>query len=292
MTRSDFRFAERLRVRWAEIDAQQIVFNGHYLMYFDTAIAGFWRRMALPYHETMRALEGDLYVRKATLEYLSSARYDDLVDVGVRCERIGNSSIQFDCGVFRQAELLVSGTLIYVFADPVTQSSKPLPGALREWLLAFEAKAAMVNVRLGRWSDLEVDARRVRTQVFIEEQAIAQDMEWDASDADAVHAVAYNKMGMALGTGRAFVDSGGEFRIGRMAVIASMRGTGIGRMLLESLIQTGRTRGVTRVGLSAQTSAARFYARAGFAEQGGVFDDAGIPHIEMTRAISPDLGPA
>ena len=98
MTRDEFRFFERLRVRWAEIDAQHIVFNAHYLMYFDTAIAGYWRGMALPYQETMRALEGDLYVRKATVEYLGSARYDDVVDVGVRCERIGNSSIQFDCG--------------------------------------------------------------------------------------------------------------------------------------------------------------------------------------------------
>ena len=82
MTRDEFCFLERIRVRWAEIDAHQIVFNAHYLTYFDTVIAGYWRRMALPYHETMRALEGDLYVRKATLEYRCSARYDDILDVG------------------------------------------------------------------------------------------------------------------------------------------------------------------------------------------------------------------
>src|SRR3978361_933561 len=76
MQRSDFRFLERLRVRWAEIDAQQIVFNGHYLTYFDTAIAGYWRALAIPYATTMAALGGDLFVRKATLEYLASARYD------------------------------------------------------------------------------------------------------------------------------------------------------------------------------------------------------------------------
>ena len=78
MQRSDFRFLERLRVRWAEIDAQQIVFNGHYLMYFDTAIAGYWRALAMPYHETMEALAGDMFVRKATLEYFGSAVYDDV----------------------------------------------------------------------------------------------------------------------------------------------------------------------------------------------------------------------
>ena len=73
--RKDFRFAERHRVRWVEVDMQAIVFNGHYLMYFDTAVAGYWRALALPYHDTMRALGGDLFVRKATIEYEASARY-------------------------------------------------------------------------------------------------------------------------------------------------------------------------------------------------------------------------
>ena len=88
MTRQDFRFAERLRVRWSEIDAQQIVFNGHYLNYFDLAVGAYWRALALPYTDTMAALGGDLFVRKATLEYLGSARYDEQLEVGVRCARI------------------------------------------------------------------------------------------------------------------------------------------------------------------------------------------------------------
>jgi len=80
MQRSDFRFFDRLRVRWAEIDAQKIVFNGHYLMYFDTALGSFWRAIAMPYAQTMEQLGGDLYVRKATVEYEGSARYDDVLD--------------------------------------------------------------------------------------------------------------------------------------------------------------------------------------------------------------------
>ena len=59
MTRNDFRFFDRLRVRWAEVDAQKIVFNGHYLMYFDTAVAGYWRALAMPYAQTMEHLGGD-----------------------------------------------------------------------------------------------------------------------------------------------------------------------------------------------------------------------------------------
>ena len=112
MKRSEFRFLDRLRVRWAEIDAQKIVFNGHYLMYFDTAVAGYWRALALPYAQTMEYLGGDLFVRKATLEYEGSARYDDVLDVGVRCARIGNSSMLFGAAAFRQDELLVSGELV------------------------------------------------------------------------------------------------------------------------------------------------------------------------------------
>ena len=120
MNRTDFRFAERLRVRWAEVDLQKIVFNGHYLMYFDTAVAGYWRAMAMPYHETMAYLDGDLYVRKATLEYLGSARYDDTLDVGVRCTRIGNSSILFNAAVYLGETLLVSGGFTW-FSDRVRQ---------------------------------------------------------------------------------------------------------------------------------------------------------------------------
>ena len=285
MIRSDFRFTERLRVRWAEIDAQNIVFNGHYLMYFDTAIAGYWRAIALPYHETMRLLQGDLYMRKASLEYLGSARYDDTIDVGVRCERVGNSSIQFDCAVFRQSSLLVSGTLIYVFADPSSQSSRPVPDALRECLLGYEAGREMVRLELGRWPELEADLRQVRTRVFIEEQGVPKAMEWDTIDAAASHAIARNTLGMPLGTGRGFFDSAGEYRIGRMAVTAALRGNGIGLRILEALMDAGRAQGAQRVGLSAQTSAVPFYLRAGFSTQGDVYDDAGIAHIEMTRAL-------
>ena len=130
--RSEFRHFERLRVRWAEVDMQNIVFNGHYLMYFDTAVAGYWRAMALPYADTMAYLGGDLFVRKASCEYEASARYDDLLDVGIRTQRIGNSSLVVAGGVFRGDELLVSGELVYVWADPKTQTSQSMPQQLRD----------------------------------------------------------------------------------------------------------------------------------------------------------------
>jgi YbgC/YbaW family acyl-CoA thioester hydrolase len=108
MNRQDFRFFNRLRVRWAEVDMQKIVFNGHYLMYLDTAMGEYWRVLALPYEEAMQQLGGDLYVKKASVEYHGSARYDDTLDIGLRCSRIGSSSIQFLGAIFRGEDLLIT----------------------------------------------------------------------------------------------------------------------------------------------------------------------------------------
>ncbi|HMO44662.1 MAG TPA: YbgC/FadM family acyl-CoA thioesterase [Rubrivivax sp.] len=285
MSRSEFRFFERLRVRWAEVDMQGIVFNGHYLMYVDTATAGYWRAMAMPYQQTMAYLDGDLYVRKSTLEYLASARYDDVLDIGVRCVRIGNSSLLFGAGVFRGDTLLVSGELTYVFADPKTQSSQPVPAQLRALLQDFEAGQPMLDVRLGTWDELGREAQAIRSEVFIEEQRIPKELEWDAADASCVHAVAYNRFGMALGTGRLLEHAPGVSKIGRMAVRQSLRGSAIGRALLDRLAGCARERGDRELLLHAQLSAAGFYARAGFSARGAPFDEAGIAHVEMVRAL-------
>ncbi len=283
--RSGFRFLERLRVRWVEVDMQRIVFNGHYLMYFDTAVAGYWRALALPYHETMERLGGDLYVRKATLEYEGSARYDDLLDVGIRCARIGKSSMLLQAAVFRAEQRLVHGDLVYVFADPVTQTAKPVPPALREVLQAFEAGAPMIDVRVGNWATLGSDARSIREAVFVQEQGIPAALEQDAADVQALHAVAFNRLGQALATGRLVGHAPGVAKIGRMAVAAGVRGAGIGRPLLDALLGAARGRGDREVFLHAQASAVGFYARAGFTARGPAFTEAGIAHQEMFRAL-------
>ena len=293
MQRSDFRFFDRLRVRWAEIDAQKIVFNGHYLMYFDTALGSFWRAIAMPYAQTMEQLGGDLYVRKATVEYEGSARYDDALDIGIRCSRIGKSSMIFSGAVFRQQALLVSCELVYVFADPATQTSRPVPDALRAALNAFEAGEPMVDVRLGSWTQLGEPASALRTQVFIDEQQIPAAMEWDEADADALHAVAFNRFGLAIATGRLLRDgpkdvpndAPGVARIGRMASIQALRGSGVGRAVLDALMDAARKRGDSQVQLHAQVTARSFYERAGFTVSGSVFEEAGIAHIGMSRSI-------
>jgi YbgC/YbaW family acyl-CoA thioester hydrolase len=287
MKRAEFRFAERLRVRWVEVDMQKIVFNGHYLMYFDTAVGGYWRSLAMPYSETMEYLGGDLFVRKSTVEYLGSARYDDVLDIGVRCARIGNSSLIFQCAVFRNDQALVTGELVYVFADPATQTSKPVPQELREVLQGFEAGKTMVEVRVGGWDELGKDARHIRTTVFIEEQGIPKEMEWDEADPDpgCVHAVAYNRFGQPLATGRLLEHVPGVAKIGRMAVSQTMRGSGVGHAVLEALMKAARESGYREAVLHAQMSAAAFYTRAGFVTRGAMFEEVGIPHIEMVRTL-------
>jgi YbgC/YbaW family acyl-CoA thioester hydrolase len=285
MTKDQFRCLHRLRVRWAEVDAQKIVFNGHYLMYFDTALGEYWRALATPYEQTMHYLGGDMVVRKSTIEYSGSARYDDVLDIGMRCSRIGTSSMVFNCGAFLGDELLVTGELVYVYIDPQASTSQPVPQQLRDALEAFEAGKPMIDVRVGDWQTLGTDARAIRTAVFVQEQRIPEDMEWDDADASCTHAVAYNRFGLALATGRMLEHVPGVAKIGRMAVMKSMRGSGVGRAVLDALTDAAREQGYRDALLHAQQSASSFYKRAGFVPRGPGFEEAGIPHVEMVKQI-------
>lgn len=138
MARMDYRFFHLLRVRWAEVDRQGIVFNGHYLTYFDIGVTEYWRAIGYPYPDGLAKHGSDLYVVKATIEYHASAVYDDMLDIGMRCARIGRSSMRFLPEIYRGEELLVSGELVYVNADPATKQSAPVPEFLREAIVAFE----------------------------------------------------------------------------------------------------------------------------------------------------------
>lgn len=285
MKRQDFRFVHCLRVRWVEVDMQQIVFNGHYLMYFDTAVTDYWRRLAMPYAETLHQLGGDLYVKKASVEYHASAEMDDFLDVCMRCERVGNSSMTFVGAIFRGDELLITSELVYVYADPVAKKSQAVPAALRDLLESYERGEDMVQLHLGRWADLQKWASPLRTEVFVHEQKVPAELEWDEDDYTALHCVALNRMGVALATGRLLQHAPGVGRIGRMAVKRQMRGTDLGRRVLHALMEAARARGDTQVLLHAQCSAEGFYSRSGFVPQGAVFEEAGIAHIEMVRAL-------
>ena len=139
MTRDDFTFFHTLRVRWAEVDRQDVVFNGHYFLYFDVAVSEYWRAIGFNYPQDIVDRFGtDIYAVKAAAEYQSSATYDDVLDIGCRVARIGRSSMQFRLGIFRGSEQLTSGELIYVNADPGTRRSAPWPEPLQKAILGYE----------------------------------------------------------------------------------------------------------------------------------------------------------
>jgi predicted GNAT family N-acyltransferase len=135
------------------------------------------------------------------------------------------------------------------------------------------------NIKLGDWTTLQQDAQAIRYAVFVEEQKIPADLEWDAMDALCLHAVAYDDNNQAIGTGRLLPDG----HIGRMAVIESARGSGIGAAILLLLMEHARQRGQMAVQLNAQVTAESFYQRGGFTREGELFDEAGIPHVHMTH---------
>ncbi len=286
--RTDYRFCHRLRVRWAEVDMQKIVFNAHYLMYFDTAVADYWRALALPYEDAMQALGGDLYVKKATVEFHASARMDDQLEVCLRCDRVGTSSMTFAGSIFCGDRLLITCELVYVFAEPSTQTSRPVPQGLRDTLAAYEAGERMAQVTTGDWETLGVHAGALRTLVFVDEQKVPAELEWDALDATAVHAVAHNRLGQAVGVGRLLQPAPGLAQIGRMAVHRAVRGSGVGLQLMAALMAAAQRRGDQHVVLHAQRSAEAFYSRVGFKPRGEPFTEAGIAHVEMIAPLGGD----
>jgi len=283
MKRQDYRFTERLRVRWSEVDAQGVVFNGHYLNYFDQAVSGYWRALALPYADTVAQLGGEFFMRKSSVEYFAPARGEELLDLAVRASKLGTSSMTLHCALFRGEDLLAAGELVYVLAED--GMAVPLPAPLREVIAAFEAGESVVQVEVGGWTDLGEDASAIRTEVFVQEQRIPIEMEWDEADATCLHAVARNRFGVALATGRLLEHVPGVAKIGRMAVLRSMRGSGVGREVLEALMKKARESGYREVLLHAQLSAVGFYLRLGFTQRGAVFEEAGIGHVEMVRAL-------
>jgi predicted GNAT family N-acyltransferase len=147
---------------------------------------------------------------------------------------------------------------------------------------------ALFTIRIMAWPEALPHARPVRKNVFIEEQKVPREMEWDEWDDQCDHAVAFDVQDNPIGTARLLPDG----RIGRMAVVKGWRGKGVGAALLRAMLDRARRRSMARAVLHAQVQAAGFYRRFGFSERGGEFLEAGIPHVEMTLDLSPLKGSA
>ena len=145
MAKEDYNCAHRLRVRWAEVDMQKVVFNGHYLTYIDTAFAEHMRAVGLPYPEGYVDRYGnDIFLRNAAVEYLGSAHYDDELAVYCRVAKLGRSSITYLYEIWREGPdasdaPLITAELVYVNADPKTMKPAPLPEELRSRMRKYES---------------------------------------------------------------------------------------------------------------------------------------------------------
>jgi predicted GNAT family N-acyltransferase len=136
------------------------------------------------------------------------------------------------------------------------------------------------DLRVGDWQALGADAGKVRRAVFVGEQGIPAELEWDEWDERSLHAVLYRD-GEPVATGRLLPDA----HIGRMAVLRAWRRLGLGARILERLVEEAARRGDAEVELSAQSYVCDFYSANGFEAFGDEFLDVGIPHRKMRRAL-------
>lgn len=135
------------------------------------------------------------------------------------------------------------------------------------------------QVRRAEWAEDGDAIRAVRLDVFVDEQEVPADLEFDEHDATSVHLLAADSHGQPIGTGRLLSDG----HIGRMAVVKAWRGRGVGGALLKRFIELAAAAGLPETILSAQTHAIPFYERYGFVAEGDPYLDAGIPHRTMRR---------
>lgn len=138
----------------------------------------------------------------------------------------------------------------------------------------------MFSVKQGSWDQLQQDAKLIRKLVFISEQNIPEQDEWDDQDAISQHFVVYNQ-NQPIATARLLANNS----VGRVAVLKAYRGQGIGRLIMLEIIAYAQAQKRPSLQLSSQVHAISFYEKLGFSIQGDEYDECGIPHIEMVMPI-------
>jgi len=138
--REHYPYFHRLRVRYSEIDGQGIVFNAHYLTYFDVALTEFMRERDFDFVELVRSEQLDFHLVKSLVEYRLPIRMDQLIDIGVRAARVGTSSVTWHLGIFSadDATCLACGEIVWVCSKVGEHKSHPLPDVFRRSLPAPE----------------------------------------------------------------------------------------------------------------------------------------------------------
>ena len=142
MAKSDFKFAWPFRVRYSEVDGQRIVFNAHYLTYYDTAITEYFRALPYDYMGQVERTGEDYHTVRTLVEYQQPIEFDEDIEVHVRTSRIGRTSLTFLLEIHPQGqdEVRATGEVVWVNADQVTEKSAALPEELVEKITAFEGE--------------------------------------------------------------------------------------------------------------------------------------------------------
>ncbi|MFZ5738873.1 acyl-CoA thioester hydrolase [Rhodopseudomonas thermotolerans] len=142
MQRGDFGFFFPFRVRYSEVDGQGVVFNAHYLTYYDTSITEFFRRLGYDYVAAVNTTGVDFHTVKSLVEYKAPIRFDQEIEVGVRVGRIGNSSLSFDLAIFGKGDdrLYAIGEIVWVYTDQTTHATVRVPEELRAMIAEAEGQ--------------------------------------------------------------------------------------------------------------------------------------------------------
>lgn len=140
MHREQIKFFHQLRVRYAEVDSQGIVFNAHYLTWFDTALTEYMRAIEFDYQGLIAEQQLDFHLVKSTVEYFAPIGFDETIEIGVSPARTGNTSITWELSIFRQDsnERLTKGEIIWVCSKVNEHKSHPLPTSLLDSIEAYE----------------------------------------------------------------------------------------------------------------------------------------------------------
>jgi predicted GNAT family N-acyltransferase len=136
-----------------------------------------------------------------------------------------------------------------------------------------------ISIKITHWDEAKSQVMPIRHEIFIKEQKVPDELEWDEFDQNALHAIV-KKENQVIGTARLIMDNT-IAKIGRMAIQKEYRQQGLGQELLFTLLQRAKEKGAQECILHAQTHAIAFYAKADFEPHGPIFDEAGIPHVEM-----------
>jgi|SRR5262245_45854670 len=140
MSREKFWFFHPFRVRYSEIDGQGVVFNAHYLTYFDTTITEYFRALSYDQYADARESGVDFHVVKSVIEYKAPVLFDQELDVGARVARIGNSSLAFELAIYLKngTDALVTGEIVWVYTNQETHRPVAIPKSIRDLIATRE----------------------------------------------------------------------------------------------------------------------------------------------------------